>query len=169
MFKLVVILPLTIVSLFAVENIKVDSVEMMSISQLEKLAENGQNGYFIEEEEFLKSLVKGKKNKDTNDKVVQHLLENSKVIINTLEKYKEYLEHINNENHIKLSFKDLLLATQYLFENNLTKRNYNILKPILIKESLKYDFIDKDYFSDELNNMSTFKIKEIYKDLKGLI
>jgi hypothetical protein len=44
-----------------------------------------------------------------------------------------------------------------------------VLKPLLLEESLKYKFVDQEYFKDDVEHMTLNKIDKILNELRGLL
>jgi hypothetical protein len=154
----------------------VQNVQTMSLTELEELSKQGYKGYFVDEDEFLESLVTKENEKaqpeivaNKKELAIEHLIDNNKIVIDTFDKYVQYQKYMNSSEFIKLNFKDLLKVTKYIFNNNLGSKKYDVLKPLLLEESLKYKFVDQEYFKDDVEHMTLNKIDKILNELRGLL
>lgn len=174
MFKKTTLVTLAIVLNAYCSNVQ--NVKTMSLTELEELSNQGYKGYFVDEEEFLESLIKKEENKkkkphaaNKKELAIEHLINNNKIVIDNVDKYIQYQKYMNSSKFMKLSFKELLKVTKYIFDNNLSSKKYDVIKPLLLEESLKYKFVDQEYFKDDVEHMTLNKIDKILNELKGLL
>lgn len=133
----------------------VDEIKQVSVKQIEKYSKKGIVVSKKELNEFLK-----KQNRN-------NLTYSNSVLIDSYGKYIKYHKKINKSSKINLSLKNLLKVTKFIFKNKLDIKRYEELKPHLLKKSLKYKFIDHEYFAEDVKYMNLHKINQILKELGG--